>query len=1015
MKKISLIVFSLLAVACGTKENPFSRTGEEIRFSALSSGESATKTLYSGEASDGKERIDWVDGDAIRIYSDKAVHRNNASQHWADYKISSGTITAEGAKSRAGIEPAQNNGLVWGTGSHQFYGVYPSSVTLAENGQASPSFSAVQSYSNKKATVWDAAEEIFVYPNMDLALMAASVTASPGSNVEMVFKPMITTFRFTVGGSDADVTLQRMELSSSACALSGSFTAVLSAASDSEQSTIAYTVPDLADGNGKVTFNLADKPCVVNSGKKLTFTLFVLPSSNQKAVIEGNGDSAIPYLDELTLRFYTTVGGDNKVLALPLKYSASAESHADESVKFPAGKKIHIRGITVPRQDTPWTFSVGVEDWGDELSNVVVSPVEMTEFELEEGGYLDGSMVLNLIHPNNISHKGGVSTNGKVQSYRSLDDGVTKTFVPWVVDGIYATESDALAGQNPLSDSFVSKVETPDYLNPNVAYFNPLTITYRESLGALTRDTGEEIDAWLMAQAPVGSPSAYQNLANPANPASNDISESANTYIVNGPGYYRLPLVIGNGIKNNAVNNARFTDGLTKSENITDIFDYTLTSYWDYRGNRIGNGFTSVTPNPWLHKTSTGAGTPTTAFVVWEDVDGLIEVADADYNLPAGAITSPDEGTTYWLNFHIPSSAIRQGNAVLAVADGNGDVMWSWLIWVTNYVPNRAEVAENIGTDGAEDVGQDVIKDYYMRYPESELWSGRTLMARNLGWVEHVKHYRHAAEGVWLRIRQDVGGGKVAAMRVFRDEKIVKENLGRQPYFQGGRKDAMQPVQMGADAPVQVYGKYGGSARRLDNTANVNMGYLIQHPEVFHTGTRRFYTNTKQNQAAEGALWGVNLGYNSSFQNRVVHKTIYDPSPAGYTLSDWGLYQGFAYSITPDPYGGIQSAKAWVKGEFEDGFWFYGREHNYGKASIFYPASRYITESGEVSSDTTKSLYWTCRACGFSYGNAFEFNKDSKDQNTLKMKVMLQSGGQEVNEGYPRNCGAAIRPIRARE
>ena len=998
MKKFYIAALSLMAVACGTKENPFSRTGDEIRFSAVSGAGTLTKTEYSGEDSGGKERIDWVAGDLVRIASDKAVHRNQASQHWADYKIS-GTITPDRAKSRASIEPAQNNGLVWGSGAHQFYGVYPSSVTLGADGQISPAIAPVQSYSNKKATVWDAAEEIFVYPNMDLALMAASVTASPGNSVELVFKPMVTTFRFTVGGSDADVTLQRMELSSSACALSGSFTAVLSATSDSEQSTIAYTVPNLADGNGKVTFNLADKPCVVNSGKKLTFTLFVLPSSKQTAVIEGNGSAAIPYLDELTLRFYTTVGGDNKVLALPLKYSASAAEHPGEWVKFPAGKKIHIRGVTVPSQDTPWTFSVGVDDWADELSDVVVSPVQMTEFEYEEGAYLDGSMVLDLVHPSDISHKGGVSTYGKVQSYRSLDGGATKTSVPWVVDGIYATEEDALAGQNPLSDSFVSQVETPDYLNSNAAYYNRLTITYGASSGALTRDTGEEIDAWLMAQAPVGSPSAYQNLANPANPGSYEIAESANTYIVNAPGYYRLPLVVGNGIKNNQVNNAQFVDGLGK-----DNFDYTLSSYWDYTGTEINNGNTSGV-SPWLHETSASAGTPTTAFVVWEDVDGLIEAADADYNLPAGAITSPDGGTTYWLNFHIPSSAIRQGNAVLAVADGNGAVMWSWLIWVTNYVPvpNRVEVAENIGTDDAEDVGQDVIKDYYMRYPESKSWSGRTLMARNLGWVEHVRHYRHAAEGVWLRIRQDVGGGKVAAMRVFRDEKIVKENLGRQPYFQGGRKDAMQPVQMGASVPVPVYGKYGGSERRLDPAANVGMGYLIQHPEVFHTGTRR-----QLDQTAEGALWGVNLGYNSSSQNKVVHKTIYDPSPAGYTLSDWGLYQGFAHSITTDPYGGIQYAKAWVKGEFEDGFWFYGREHNYGKASIFYPATGYITENGDVVSGRTKTLYWTYRAYGFSFGNAFEFDENSINQKTLRMKA-------GINEGYPRNCGAAIRPIRARE
>ena len=1043
MKRISFFpVLCLCAVAFSSCKDRFNESGAEgraISFSATAGFPSLlTKTQYSGEVtSDGGinyERINWTAGDKIAILSPEAMIYDQSATPWvpaptstnppfsrAEYSIS-GTVTPDGRYSRAGIVGTGSGGILhWGSGEHRFYGVYPSSYvefTTNLNGAAADITVSIPKNQGPASGVAPAVSTsggvtgTHVYPDMRNAWMySAQYAPESDKPVQLFFSPMVTAFQISVRGLDAtEVPLTRFELLSQRCGLQGPFVARVQASgvvddTHLDRMTVSYSGGldnRVAGENDAVWFTLPEGT-VVSSTKELTFTLFTYP----------RGTYAHPdYLDGLSLRCVS--GGTTRELKL-------MDKDKNNWVQFPAGRKINIKGITLPEQVSPWTFSVTAEDWEEELSDVVVSPVQMTEFETEEGGILDGSMVLDLVHPSDISHKGGVSTYGKVQSYHSLDGGATKTSVPWVVDGIYATEEDALAGQNPLSNSFVSKVETPDDLNPNAAYYNRLTITYSASSGALTRDTGEEIDAWLMAQAEKGSPSACQNLANPANPGSYEIAESANTYIVNAPGYYRLPLVVGNGIKNNQVNNARFTDGLQKSENIiTDIFDYTLTSYWDYLGNRIGNGFTSVTPNPWLHKTSTGTGTPTSAFVVWEDVDGLIEVADADYNLPAGAVTSPDGGTTYWLNFHIPSSAIRQGNAVLAVADGNGDVMWSWLIWVTNYVPNRVEVAENTGNKvDAKDVGQDVVMDYFMNYPtdrEKYPWTGRTLMARNLGWVEHVKHYRHAAEGVWLRIRQDVGGGKVAAMRVFRDEKIVKENLGRQPYFQGGRKDAMQPVQMGESVPVPVYGKYGGSARRLDDAANVGMGYLIQHPEVFHTGTRRFYANVVQNQAAEGALWGVNLGYNSSSYtyNRVVHKTIYDPSPAGYTLSDWGLYRGFGYSITTypyingDAYGGIQSAYAWVEGEFEDGFWFYGREHNYGEASIFYPATGYITQNGDVVSGRTKTLYWTYRAYGFSFGNAFEFDENSINQKTLRMKA-------GINEGYPRNCGAAIRPIRARE
>ena len=37
--------------------------------------------------------------------------------------------------------------------------------------------------------------------------------------------------------------------------------------------------------------------------------------------------------------------------------------------------------------------------------------------------------------------------------------------------------------------------------------------------------------------------------------------------------------------------------------------------------------------------------------------------------------------------FDVDHSTIRQGNAVVAVLDASGMIMWSWHIWVTDYVP----------------------------------------------------------------------------------------------------------------------------------------------------------------------------------------------------------------------------------------------------------------------------------------------------------------------------------------
>ncbi|MBO5626683.1 MAG: hypothetical protein J5953_12975 [Prevotella sp.] len=37
-----------------------------------------------------------------------------------------------------------------------------------------------------------------------------------------------------------------------------------------------------------------------------------------------------------------------------------------------------------------------------------------------------------------------------------------------------------------------------------------------------------------------------------------------------------------------------------------------------------------------------------------------------------------------FLTFSVPQSAIMQGNAVVAVKDGDGKIMWSWHLWFTD-------------------------------------------------------------------------------------------------------------------------------------------------------------------------------------------------------------------------------------------------------------------------------------------------------------------------------------------
>ena len=114
---------------------------------------------------------------------------------------------------------------------------------------------------------------------------------------------------------------------------------------------------------------------------------------------------------------------------------------------------------------------------------------------------------------------------------------------------------------------------------------------------------------------------------------------TANCYVVNAAGTYKLPLVYGNAIKNKETNSTAYSGGVFK----------------DYKDQMISG------PN------ISGADD---AVLVWSDGFYLFK----DIKL------SDDKE---YLIFTIDPDYMQQANGVLAVRDDNDDIMWSWHIWVT--------------------------------------------------------------------------------------------------------------------------------------------------------------------------------------------------------------------------------------------------------------------------------------------------------------------------------------------
>jgi len=135
---------------------------------------------------------------------------------------------------------------------------------------------------------------------------------------------------------------------------------------------------------------------------------------------------------------------------------------------------------------------------------------------------------------------------------------------------------------------------------------------------------------------------------------------TANCYMVHTAGYYKLPLVYGNAIKDGADNTFAYKPGGTSSATYCANFE-----------NHAGTAITA----PWITKATTGTGadkgmgiTVSSAELLWQDAQGLVTAVgiDGDYlTLTVGKNASDQEG-----------------NAVIAAKSGD-DIVWSWHIWVT--------------------------------------------------------------------------------------------------------------------------------------------------------------------------------------------------------------------------------------------------------------------------------------------------------------------------------------------
>ena len=116
--------------------------------------------------------------------------------------------------------------------------------------------------------------------------------------------------------------------------------------------------------------------------------------------------------------------------------------------------------------------------------------------------------------------------------------------------------------------------------------------------------------------------------------------------------------------------------------------------------------------------------------------------------------------------------------------------------------------------------------------------------------------------------------------------------------------------------------------------------------------------------------------------DEVVIKSVYDPSPVGYSLPAYNAFTGFTttgqnVSNWPNPLTPEERAQFNVKGDLDKGLYFYTKPNKQG-ITFFFPASgfRYYN-SGLLGNVSTNGFDWVAGPYDRSHGRYLGFGSDN--------------------------------------
>lgn len=317
---------------------------------------------------------------------------------------------------------------------------------------------------------------------------------------------------------------------------------------------------------------------------------------------------------------------------------------------------------------------------------------------------------------------------------------------------------------------------------------------------------------------------------------------------------------------------SEFQDGMEVEELPGETEEETANCYMittagehDFKATVIGNGQKGIIPGAGFHTEDAGIS-PASARLLWEDVSGFVSKVELR------------DGRVYY------TTTGNVGNAVIAVYDTAGTILWSWHVWgVGDTLPQDEEVTNQANATF-------MVMDRALGAPS--LTSSRAMLyqwGRNVPIPNSTTYY--------------VGGSATDIEQAY--PVLTGESL---------------TIQDGVQNPDKL----------LNCTANGNNSdWMAEENEKLWGDSNKddqytWYSDGKYSNVAAGAGW-------------TDQKTIYDPSPVGYRVANKFTFTGFVTRTSGDtPQGNATSKLQYINYVKYDNGWYFKRNAN-DTAGSYYP------------------------------------------------------------------------------